>query len=258
MANLVNEAAILATRRRADITTIDDFTRIIERIVAGLEKRNRLLNPHERKVVAYHEMGHALVRLALPGVETVHKVSIIPRGIGALGYNIQRPTEDRYLMTEDELANKMAALMGGGAAEMLVFEKLSAGAADDLGQVTNIARTMVTRYGMDETLGQVTYDAERQPFLPQTEGYMLTARSHSEQTASQIDEAVRQLIQSAFEKAIRFLRAHRQLLDETAAELLQKETFSADDLPDIDPFDSPQDPNSPGQDSPENTVAIES
>jgi cell division protease FtsH len=241
LANLVNEAAILATRRKADTVTGDDFTRAIERIVAGLEKKNRLLNPYERKVVAYHEIGHALVRLALPGVETVHKVSIIPRGIGALGYNIQRPTEDRYLMTADELENKMAALMGGRAAEMLVFDRLSTGAADDLSQATNIARTMVTRYGMNETLGQVTYDAERQGFLGQADAYLPAVRSYSERTAWQIDEAVRELINSAFKKATGILELHRELLDQTAAKLLEKETLTADQLPSIAPFEDGDD-----------------
>ena len=238
LANLVNEAAILATRRHADNVTIDDFTRAIERIVAGLEKKNRLLNPYERKVIAFHETGHALVRLALPGVETVHKVSIIPRGIGALGYNIQRPTEDRYLMTEAELLNKMAALMGGRAAEVLVFDVLSTGAADDLSQATNIARTMVTRYGMHKTLGQVTYDEERHPFLSQSDSYLSTIRTYSDQTAWQIDEAVRQLIESAFDKATRILEKNRQLLDETAATLLAKETLTAEELPAVAAFET--------------------
>jgi cell division protease FtsH len=234
LANLVNEAAILATRREADVVTMDDFTRAIERIVAGLEKKNRLLNPYEREVVAFHETGHALVRLALPGVETVHKVSIIPRGIGALGYNIQRPTEERYLMTKAELLNKMAALLGGRAAEMLVFQELSTGAADDLSQATNIARMMVTRYGMDEVLGQVTYDSERQTFLDQAQDFGLSTRSYSEQTAWQIDEAVRELINQAFDKATAILERHRQLLDDTAQKLLAKETLTADELPSID------------------------
>ena len=242
LANLVNEAAILATRRNADDVTIDDFTLAIERIVAGLEKKNRLLNEYERRVIAFHETGHALVRLALPGVETVHKVSIIPRGIGALGYNIQRPTEDRYLMTEAELLNKMAALMGGRAAEVLVFDALSTGAADDLSQATNIARTMVTRYGMHETLGQVTYDEERHPYLGQSESYLSTIRTYSDQTAWQIDEAVRQLIDSAFDKATRILEKNRQLLDETAARLLAKETLSAEELPDVKPFEPAETP----------------
>ena len=237
LANLVNEAAILATRRKGEIVTMDDFTRAIERIVAGLEKKNRLLNVYEREVVAYHETGHALVRLALPGVETVHKVSIIPRGIGALGYNIQRPTEDRYLMTEGELLNKMAALMGGRAAEVLVFAKLSTGAADDLSQVTNIARTMVTCYGMHERLGQVAYEPDQHPFLGQSEGYLPYTPSYSDETAWQIDEAVRQLVARAFDKATRILQDNRQLLDETAALLLQKETLTAEDLPQVKPFE---------------------
>jgi cell division protease FtsH len=237
LANLVNEAAIVATRRNAEFVALDDFTQAIERIVAGLEKKNRLLNPYERKVVAYHETGHALVRLALPGTEAVHKISIIPRGIGALGYNIQRPTEDRYLMTENELVNKMAVLLGGRAAEVLVFGALSTGAADDLVQVTNIARSMVTRYGMNGTLGQVTYDGGQQPFLPQPEGYWPTVRSYSEQTAWQIDEAVREAVERAFEKASRILQKHRTLLDETAATLLVRETLSAADLPQVQPFE---------------------
>ncbi len=139
LANLVNEATLLATRRHAEAVGMEDFTAAIERIVAGLEKRNRLLNPREREIVAYHEMGHALVAMALPGVDPVHKVSIIPRGMGALGYTIQRPIEDRFLMTREELENKMAVLLGGRAAEWLVFAHLSTGAADDLAKVTDIA-----------------------------------------------------------------------------------------------------------------------
>jgi cell division protease FtsH len=238
LANLVNEAAILATRRSADAVTVDDFTGAIERIVAGLEKKNRLLNPYERTVVAYHETGHALVRLALPGIETIHKISIIPRGIGALGYNIQRPTEDRYLMTEDELLNKMAVLMGGRAAEVLVFNELSTGAADDLSQATNIARTMVTRYGMSETLGQASYADERPSYLVQPEVYPQSVRRYSEQTAAKIDAAVRELINAAFEKATVILQTRRQTLDETAKLLLSKETLSADELPAVERYES--------------------
>ena len=237
LANLVNEAAILATRRRAENVTMEDFTRAIERIVAGLEKKNRLLNPDERRIVAYHETGHALVRLALPGVETVHKISIIPRGIGALGYNIQRPTEDRYLMTRQELLDKMSVLMGGRAAEVLVFEQLSTGAADDLNQATAIARSMVTHYGMDTKLGQVAYEAPPQPFVPLPQGYGNTTRSYSEQTASQIDEAVRGLVDQAFTSALSILKSCRRQLDETAELLLRKETLTADELPTIEPFD---------------------
>ena len=161
LANLVNEATLLATRRNAEAVAMEDFTTAIERIIAGLEKRNRLLNPREREIVAYHEMGHALVAMALPGVDPVHKVSIIPRGMGALGYTIQRPIEDRFLMTRDELENKMDVLLGGRAAEWLVFGHLSTGAADDLAKVTDIARAMVTRYGMSRRLGHI---ASQTPF----------------------------------------------------------------------------------------------
>ena len=232
LANLVNEAAILATRRNAEAATTDDFTGAIERIVAGLEKKNRILNPKERKVVAYHETGHALVTLALPGTETVHKVSIIPRGIGALGYNIQRPTEDRYLMTSEELENKMTCLLGGRAAERLVFNEMSTGAADDLEKATDIARNMVMRYGMDETLGEAVY-AQPQPLF--IGGGALRrveeARSYSERTAGQIDEAVRKLLEAAHDKASAILKQNRELLDQTADKLLAKETLSADELP---------------------------
>jgi cell division protease FtsH len=229
LANLVNEAALLATRRGAGAVAMDDFTRAIERIVAGLEKKNRLLNPKEREVVAFHEMGHAFVAQSLPGTDPVHKVSIIPRGIGALGYTIQRPTEDRYLMTRAELENKMAVLLGGRAAEQLVFEHLSTGAADDLAKVTDIARAMVMRYGMHAKLGHVAYEAERPAFL-QVPGMPPATRDYSEDTAREIDNAVRELVQAAFEKALAILRAQRETLDRGARELLVKETLGEEDL----------------------------
>ncbi|MEW6331223.1 MAG: ATP-dependent zinc metalloprotease FtsH [Pseudomonadota bacterium] len=229
LANLVNEAALLATRRGAEAVAMDDFTRAIERIVAGLEKKNRLLNPKEREVVAFHEMGHAFVALSLPGTDPVHKVSIIPRGIGALGYTIQRPTEDRYLMTRAELENKMAVLLGGRAAEQLVFEHLSTGAADDLAKVTDIARAMVMRYGMHAKLGHVAYEAERPAFL-QVPGMPPATRDYSEDTAREIDNAVRELVQGAFEKALTILRAQRETLDRGARELLARETLGEEDL----------------------------
>ena len=205
LANLVNEATLLATRRHAEAVTMADFTAAIERIVAGLEKRNRLLNPLERRVVAYHELGHAMVTLALPGTDTVHKVSIIPRGVGALGYTIQRPTEDRYLMTRAELEHKMAGLLGGRAAEQLIFREVSTGAADDLARVTDIARAMVLRYGMSEALGNVTYDRDRSPFL-QPNFPMPQERNYSETTAEAVDSAVRVLVDSAFQQAFAILR----------------------------------------------------
>ncbi len=231
LANLVNEAAIVATRRDAESISTDDFTAAIERIVAGLEKKSRILNPLERKLVAYHETGHALVTLALGGSETVQKVSIIPRGIGALGYNIQRPTEDRYLMTREELEDKMAMLLGGRAAEVLVFDKVSTGAADDLDKATDIARSMVTRYGMDENLGLVTYTDEPAPFLGEVLAPRLERQSYSERVAGEIDAAVRALVANAFERATAVLNANRQMLDDTAQKLLDQETLSGDEIP---------------------------
>jgi len=229
LANLVNEAALLAIRHNADSVSMDDFTSAVERIVAGLEKKNRLLNPLERKVVAYHEMGHALLALALPGVDKVHKVSIIPRGIGSLGYTIQRPTEDRYLMTEEELKNKMIVLMGGRAAEHIIFEHYSTGAADDLAKATEIARSMVMHYGMDEQLGPVTYDREPQTFLEAP----LTAQSprqFSESTAREIDAAIRKIIQVAFAQAVERIKKQLDCLEQGAQLLLQKETLNEKDL----------------------------
>jgi cell division protease FtsH len=230
LANLVNEAALIATRRGAAAISMQDFTQGVERIVAGLEKKNRLLNPLERKVVAYHEMGHALLGMALPGVDTVHKVSIIPRGVGALGYTIQRPTEDRFLMSRPELENKMAVLLGGRAAESLVFEEVSTGAADDLAKVTDIARSMVVRYGMDDELGNVAYEEERRSFLNPTELPMQTVRKYSEETAREIDRAVRDLVGKAFRRAREILEANRGLLDESAALLLERETLDEEAL----------------------------
>ncbi len=215
---------LLATRRNADSVTMADFTNAIERMVAGLEKRNRLLNPLERRVVAYHELGHAMVALALPGTDTVHKVSIIPHGVGALGYTIQRPTEDRYLMTRAELDHKMAGLLGGRAAEQLVFREISTGAADDLARATDIARAMVLRYGMSQALGNVAYDRDRSPFL-QPNFPVPQERSYSEGTAEAVDNAVRELIDSAFQAAFSILQQHRALLDRTAAALLETETL---------------------------------
>jgi cell division protease FtsH len=224
LANLVNEATLVATRRGADSVSLADFTAAIERIVAGLEKKSRILNARERETVAHHEMGHALVALALPGTDPVHKISIIPRGIGALGYTIQRPTEDRYLMTREELENKMAVLLGGRAAEHVIYGRLSTGAADDLVKVTDIARSMVMRYGMEEQLGSLSYQEEPKPFLPTMP--VPSARDYSEETAREIDRAVRAISDRAFARAIGILTANRALLEEGARQLLQKETLT--------------------------------
>ncbi len=229
LANLVNEAALLATRRGATAVTLKDFNDGIERIVAGLEKKNRVLNEKERRTVAYHEMGHALVATALPGSDPVHKISIIPRGIGALGYTIQRPLEDRFLMTTGELENKLAVLLGGRAAERVVFEEISTGAADDLQKVTNIARSMVTRFGMVDKVGQIAYESEQNQFLA-TPGGGVKAREFSEETAREIDTAVKEIVDRAFAKAVKILTERRAVLERGAQLLLQKETLDEDDL----------------------------
>ena len=223
LANLVNEAALLATRRGADAVTMEDFTNAVERIVAGLEKRNRLLNPKEREIVAFHEMGHALVAMALPGTDPVHKVSIIPRGVGALGYTIQRPTEDRFLMTREELENKMAVLLGGRAAEWVAFGHLSTGAADDLVKATDIARAIVTRYGMSERIGHVALDRDRPSFLGDATGN--GGLDYSERTAAAIDRELHGILGAAFQRSVDLLTARRAVLDRCAAELLARETL---------------------------------
>ncbi len=234
LANLVNEAALLATRRGADAVGMADFTNAVERIVAGLEKRNRLLNPKEREIVAFHEIGHALVAVSLPGTDPIHKVSIIPRGVGALGYTIQRPTEDRFVMTREELENKMAVLLGGRASEQVVFSHLSTGAADDLRRVTDIARSMVTKYGMSERLGSVAYDRDPRTFLmgpdlpvpPREQDY-------AEETAAAIDDEVRLLVQHAMDCALAILREKRGILERSARRLLEKETLDEKELTEL-------------------------
>jgi cell division protease FtsH len=230
LANLVNEAALAATRRGGDQVTMDDFTRAVERLVAGIEKRSRILTPKERKVVAYHEMGHALVASALPGADPVHKVSIIPRGIGALGYTMQRPTDDRFLIERGDLINRMAVLMGGRASEELVFGEISTGAADDLDKATDIARQMVTRFGMVEALGQRVYEPQRQAFLG--EAVIGTRpKDYSDETNREIDVAIRRLVDEAYGKAKSTLTARRKELEDGTALLLQKETITPDDFP---------------------------
>ncbi len=250
LANLVNEAALAATRRRGDAVTLADFTQAIERIVAGLEKKNRVLNPREREVVAYHEMGHALAALALPGSDPVHKVSIIPRGIGALGYTIQRPTEDRFLMTRQELENKIVVLLGGRAAERLVFGHLSTGAADDLAKVTDIARDMVTRYGMVEELGYVAYEPQRARFLD-VPTYPQGGCATSPSTQTRIDEAVRTIVMDAFARATDILARNRGVLERCARELLARETLDEEAIReltrDLQPAPAPDDRTAPPQ-----------
>jgi cell division protease FtsH len=230
LANLVNEAAVLATRRDAPAVTLDDFTGAIERMIAGLEKKNRLLNTREREIVAYHEMGHAILAMGVHGVDPVHKVSIIPRGVGALGYTIQRPTEERFLMTREELEGKMQVLLGGRAAEHIIFKHLSTGAADDLAKVTDIARSMVTRYGMAPELGPVSLEDSRPTFLGGVPQAPWQEREYSEQTAREVDCAVRKIVEQAFERAVSLLERNRMQLENGARLLLEKETLTETDL----------------------------
>ncbi len=228
LANLVNEAALVATRRQAEQVDLNDFTQAIERIVAGIEKRNRLMSPREREIVAFHEMGHALVGASLPNVDQVHKVSIIPRGIGALGYTMQRPTEDRYILTSDELENKIAVLLGGRASELLMFQHLSTGAADDISRASDVAREMVARYGMNTELGHATYDREPANFLGQAS--IGRERLYSEQSAQMIDRAVRDIVNRGLKRAQDILQLNRPLLEECARVLLQRETLNQEEL----------------------------
>jgi cell division protease FtsH len=233
IANLVNEAAIAATRRNAAEVGMEDFTVAIERIVAGVEKKSRVLSKDERRRVAYHEMGHALVAASLPGVDPVHKVSIIPRGVGALGYTMQRPTEDRFLLAASELKNRIAVLMGGRAAEQLIFGgDVSTGAADDLQRATEIAMEMVTRYGMDQKVGQRTYSWRPQNFLPGVQDRVVSA---AEATEREIDLAVRDLIESGDASARSILERRRADLDEGVGLLIARETLTSEEFAPLRP-----------------------
>ncbi len=232
LANLVNEAALLATRRHAAEVDMNDINEAIERSIAGLARRSRVLQPREREMVAFHEMGHALVAMSLPGTDPVHKVSIIPRGVGALGYTIQRPTEDRYLMTREELENRMAVLLGGRAAEMLVFDTETTGAADDLQRATDMARAMVARFGMVDSFGPAAFEKEPRSFLGGPAPMMPDPGrpDTSEATAQVIDELVRGIVRHALDRAVMKLRERRELLERTARTLLERETLSAEEL----------------------------
>jgi cell division protease FtsH len=228
LANLVNEAALLAVRRNKAEVGMAEFEEAVERIVAGLEKKNRLINASERKTVAYHEMGHALVALSLPGTDPVQKISIIPRGIAALGYTMQVPTEDRFLMRKTELENKIASLLGGRAAEQLVFGDISTGAHNDLARATDIARSMIREYGMCEKLGQVYLSGEKQtPFLNPG---MRESGDYSDATAKIIDEEIREIIRREYDRALTILRNRKEILLRGAALLMEKEKLDGEEI----------------------------
>ncbi len=228
LANVVNEAALLAVRRGKETVELADLQEAVERIIAGLEKRNRVLNRAEKERVAHHEIGHALVALALPGQDAVQKISVIPRGIAALGYTLQLPTEDRFLMTQDELLAKIAVLLGGRAAEEVVFGSVSTGAHDDLLKATDIARSMVRAYGMSDAVGPVSFERDRPTFLKN--GHAPERPDASEEVLRQMDAEVRLIVEGQHGRAIEILRARRELLVEAARALLAKETLSGDEL----------------------------
>ncbi len=228
LANLVNEAALLSVRRNKPKVGMAEFKEAVERVVAGLEKKNRLINPEEKKIVAYHELGHAIVAMTLPETDPVQKISIIPRGIAALGYTMQVPTEDRFLMRRTELLNRIATLLGGRAAEDIVFDDISTGAHNDLSRATDIARSMVKEYGMSQELGQVYFSPKSQsPFLnPNQE----SGGEYSEMTAHLIDKEIRKIVDEQYERALGILKSKRDILEQAAEKLLKNEVIEGDEL----------------------------
>ena len=228
LANLVNEAALLAARKNKEGVEPADFDEAIDRVVGGLQKKNRVMNPQEKEIVAFHESGHAIVAESVEHADPVHKISIIPRGIAALGYTQQQPTEDRYLMTRSELLDRLAVLLGGRVAEEQVFGEISTGAQNDLQRATDIARSMVTEYGMSDSLGLATYERAHQPaFFP--DGFAPN-KTYSEKKASQIDDEVTRVIEEAHQRVRGILSTHRSVLDDLARLLSREEIVQGETL----------------------------
>jgi cell division protease FtsH len=228
LANIINEAALLAARNNKEMVELSDFDEAIDRVVAGLQKKNRVMNPQEKEIVAFHESGHAIVAESVEHADPVHKISIIPRGIAALGYTQQQPTEDRYLMTRSELLDRLAVLLGGRVAEEIVFNEISTGALNDLQRVSDIARSMVTEYGMSDRLGLVAYERPRQSvFLPES---FASGKNYSEAKAAQIDEEVTRFVEEAHQRVHKILLERRTVLDDLAHLLSQKESVQGDEL----------------------------
>jgi cell division protease FtsH len=228
LANLVNEAALLAVRKKKKSVGMAEFEEAVERVVAGLEKKNRLINKKEREIVAHHEMGHAIVALSLPGTDPVQKISIIPRGIAALGYTMQVPTEERFLISKTELENRIASLLGGRAAEEMIFQDISTGAHNDLSKATDIARSMVKEYGMSNRVGQVYFANERRPQFVQMPAEGLV--EYSEATAAVIDQEVKEIITDQYQRAKTILKERRDVLVKGAELLLEKEKIEGGEL----------------------------
>ncbi|HEX6909341.1 MAG TPA: AAA family ATPase, partial [Longimicrobium sp.] len=233
LANLLNEAALLAARRDKSAVGMLEIDEAVDRIIAGLEKKNRLINEKERTIVAYHEAGHAVVAERVPTADPVHKISIIPRGVAALGYTQQLPTEDRYLLTKQELMDRIAVLLGGRVAEEIVFDEISTGAGNDLERVTELARSMVMEYGMSRQLGPVNLSGPRRTQFLQGEGGMPQQRNYSEETAREIDGEIRGLIDGTYERVRKLLTQDRQVLEVLAQRLLEKEVVDEGELREI-------------------------
>jgi len=229
LANVVNEAALLAARKEKNEVEMEEFEEAIDRILAGLEKKNRVINKKEREIVAYHEAGHAIVAEILPTAEKVHRISIIPRGIGSLGYTLQLPTEDRYLMTKQELLDKLCVLLGGRVAEEITFNEISTGAQNDLQRATDIARKMVVSYGMSENLGPITFSRGDQPAFLGT-GDFLARSEYSEKTAIEIDEEIKRIIRESHQKVRNILEAKKDKLQKLASLLLKREILEGEEL----------------------------
>jgi cell division protease FtsH len=228
LANLVNEAALLAARNGREAVAQEDFAEAIERVVAGLEKKSRVLNDKEKKIVAYHEVGHALVGYLMPGSGRVEKISIVPRGMAALGYTLQLPTEDRFLMDEAELRGQIATLLGGRSAEEIVFGSITTGASNDLQRATDLAERMVTSYGMSKILGPLAYEqGQRAMFL---EGAPNARRIVSDQTAQSIDQEVKDIVETAHNQALNILKENRDLLETISTKLLETEVIEGEEL----------------------------
>ncbi|APV42609.1 cell division protein FtsH [Pseudomonas frederiksbergensis] len=235
LANLVNEAAIVATRRGAEAVSLNDFTAAVERIVAGVERKSSVLHPDERQVVAYHEMGHALAASSLPAMDPVHKVSIVPRAIGSLGYTLQRPTEDHFLISCQMLKDRIVILMAGRAAEYLAYGQISTGAADDLARATDIARQLITRFGMSTELGQSVLERQNTTYLGERM-QSVGEKDYSEQTAREVDLGIRALLDEAYGRAKALLDSRRGDLDAGAHLLLEKETLTPEEFPPLMPI----------------------
>jgi len=228
LANIINEAALLAARKDKETVESADFDEAIDRVVAGLQKKSRMMNPQEKEIVAFHESGHAIVAESVEHADPVHKISVIPRGVAALGYTQQQPTEDRYLMTRSELLDRLAVLLGGRVAEELVFEEISTGAQNDLQRATDIARSMITEYGMSDRLGLVTYERPRQPmYLPES---FAPGKKYSEAKAGQIDEEIARLVEEAHQRVRKILSERRTVLDDLARLVSQKEVVLGEEL----------------------------